>query len=76
MQHGDIVDRANDLAEKELQVRLDAIRQQANSRPVYTGTCRYCDDAVPEPQTFCADSDCRDLYQREIDARKRNGQSY
>lgn len=73
MIHGDEVDQANDLMEREIAARLSAVRAQAAIKPVYTGKCRFCEDEVPEPLTFCPESDCRDLYQREQEARKRNG---
>lgn len=72
MNHGDIADRANDLVEREQKARQDAIQAQAAIKPVATGRCFYCDDIVVDEARFCG-PDCRDGWEYENEAKKRNG---
>lgn len=74
MRSGDIVDRANDLAEREREANVAAARERARaSTPIYTGVCRFCEDEVPPPNTFCEGGECRDLFEKHEQARRRNG---
>lgn len=72
MQSGDDVDRANDLIQREIDARRAAVHVAAARVPVTTGRCFYCDEPVGMDKRFCSAS-CRDEWQREQDARRRNG---
>lgn len=74
MSHGDIADQAADLIEREKEAGLARVRAAAAIKPLATGRCFYCDDVVGEGRRFC-DRFCADGFQREADARKRNGQA-
>lgn len=72
MNHGDIVDRANDLVDLERESMQAAIQAQAAIRPAPTGRCFYCDEIVSDDRRFC-DRECASGFEREQEARKRNG---
>lgn len=71
MAYPDEFDRASHLEELERKFRLEEVRRSV-TRLTPTGRCRFCDDIVSDDQVFC-DTDCRDMYQRVQDARRRNG---
>lgn len=72
MTYPDEIDRASHLEEMERQHALDGVRRAASQALNPTGACHFCEDVVGDTDNFC-DTECRDLYQREQDARRRNG---
>jgi len=73
MNEGDQIDQANDLADKEREARIAAVRAQAAKGPVATGRCLYCDEIVADDARWCPGTECRDAWQREAAGRQRNG---
>lgn len=70
--HGDIADQGNEVAERNLSASLAAV-QAAAARPLpSTGKCLHCDEPLSAGMRWC-DAHCRDGYEREQAARKRNG---
>ena len=65
----DDIDRAQQREEMDRDLAIAAARQ--NALP-FTGDCHNCGASVPDGWRFC-DSDCRDDYEREIAARRREG---
>ena len=43
----DEIDRANDLAEKELRLRLQALHEREKRLPIETMECEMCGDTIP-----------------------------
>lgn len=70
MTYADEFDRAFHLEELERQHLLEEVRRSA-TRMTPTGLCHFCDEVVADHMVFC-DTNCRDWYQREQDARRRN----
>lgn len=56
----DDVDRANDLAEQQLQDALQKARKVNRTKP--TGFCKNCSNAVGDKKIFC-DDECREDYE-------------
>lgn len=71
MTYPDESDRASHLEELERQYLLEGVRRSA-ARLIPTGLCYFCDELVADDMAFC-DTNCRDWYQNEQDARRRNG---
>jgi len=65
----DDIDRAQDQAEKILAANIAAVPH--DTLPA-TGDCYNCGASVPSGHRFC-DVDCRDDYDRQIAARRRDG---
>lgn len=72
MHYSDQVDRANDIAERERENSLAAVRAQAGKGPVATGRCLHCDEITDDERRWCS-PDCRNWWEAEADARGRNG---
>lgn len=73
MKFSDESDRASALEEQEREYALAKVRADMNKGLKPVGRCYFCDDdGVAANALFC-DNDCRDLWQREQDARRRNG---
>lgn len=66
----DIIDAANDRAERDLELALAAARHPVRAEPMPCGQCYNCEASVSPGSCFC-DCDCRDDYQ----ARRRGGQA-
>lgn len=66
----DEFDRASDLEEAEREMAIKNIRSQSQLPDV--GSCYYCSEFTPPGRRFC-DSECRDGYEAEVEARRRNG---
>ena len=65
----DEFDRASDI---EMAERDRLINQARSTKKIEaTGHCLYCNAELPNPKRFC-DEWCRDDWQIEQDARKRN----
>lgn len=71
MNFSDDSDRASHLEVLERQHLIEKARRNTNKMP-YIGRCYFCEEPTPSPRIFC-DSDCRDLYERVQEARRRNG---
>lgn len=66
--------KPNDLAteiEEQHRAAALALARRVKSLPA-TGECHYCAASVSPGACFC-DADCRDDYDREQSARRRNG---
>lgn len=72
MSQGDPADLGNEAAERNLNASLAAVRAAAANKSVPTGRCFYCDDIVADEHLYC-DTYCRDMAEREQQARRRNG---
>ena len=68
----DIIDLANDNAERNLSAAIEACRR-APSRPA-RGTCWFCEEPLSAAQKFC-DGDCASDHEREQAAIRRAGRS-
>lgn len=64
----DVIDDANDRAERDLALALRAARSPARIEPTPCGLCYNCEASVPVGACFC-DVDCRDDYQKRRAAR-------
>ena len=64
----DVFDRATELEEKQRDVAL----KMRKPTLIPAGSCHYCDSVLRAGLLFC-DTDCRDDWQHEQDARSRNG---
>lgn len=64
----DIIDDANDRAERDLALALSAARHPVRVEPMPCGACYNCEASVPPGACFC-DVDCRDDYERRRGAR-------
>lgn len=71
MKFSDASDRASHLEELERQHLTEQVRQNIKRMP-FTGYCYFCGENTPSPRIFC-DVDCRDMYEHEHEARRRNG---
>lgn len=67
----DEADRADEYIETERQRQIEAARQSAQERPP-SGRCRFCKEELDPWESYC-DSDCRDDFEREQAAKRRNG---
>lgn len=67
----DDADRADDYIEAERQRQIAAARAEAHQQPP-AGRCRFCDEELDPWESYC-DSDCRDDFEREQAAKRRNG---
>lgn len=66
-------DRATHLEEIEREARIRAVRaasESAKLKPM--GNCYFCEEPIKAHLVFC-DAECRDLWERERQARIRNG---
>lgn len=69
----DILDYAAELAQREVEARLEAHRDRAKESKIEPkGSCYNCDEPLDQGHLFC-DSDCRDDYQHIQERRKVNG---
>ena len=66
----DEFDRASDLEEIHREMAIKNVRQQQQLPDI--GSCYYCNEYTPPGRRFC-DSECRDGYEAEIAAKRRNG---
>lgn len=66
----DEFDRASDLEEIHREMAIRDVQQRTSLPDV--GACYYCSEHTPPGRRFC-DSECRDGYEAEQAARKRNG---
>lgn len=58
----DLIDRANDEVERQLENKIKSIRN--TSTPVkYTGYCLTCGEELPAPRRWC-DKDCCDDFNK------------
>jgi hypothetical protein len=64
----DEADRAQNLEEQERERALLLRKPQLQA----IGYCHFCSEDVPHGKLFC-DAACRDCWQEEQDAKKRNG---
>lgn len=64
----DQLDRASELEEMD---RAQALKKRMPELKAI-GYCYNCNDDIHSGQLFCS-TDCRDDYQREQDAKRRNG---
>lgn len=71
MKFSDESDKATHLEELERQHLVQQARSNLNRMP-YIGRCYFCEEDTPSPRIFC-DTDCRDMYEHEREARRRNG---
>lgn len=74
-----MLEREMELEADLRQRRIDAARAQA-AKPAPNGLCLYCGDPVDPDVHFCApetpgEPGCRDDYEREQAALRRNGQA-
>jgi hypothetical protein len=65
----DDIDRAQAREEMDRDLAIAAARKNVL---LATGECHNCGATVPDGWCFC-DADCRDDYEREIAARRREG---
>lgn len=73
MKFSDESDRASALEEMERESALAKVRSSMGRSLKPVGRCYFCDDdGVASGKLFC-DNECRDMWQREQDARRRNG---
>ena len=68
----DMFDQAQELEMLQRDANITAARKTAPGSPVYTGVCCYCKDTASYPRRFC-DGECREGWEKEQAARKRNG---
>ena len=68
----DLYDQAQELDMLQRDASIAQARQAPTGSPAYTGHCAFCAVSLPSPKRFC-DADCRDGWERENAARKRNG---
>jgi hypothetical protein len=66
----DEFDRASDLEEIHREMAIKNARNKPQLPDI--GQCYYCAEFTPPGRRFC-DSECRDGYEAEMAARKRNG---
>jgi hypothetical protein len=66
----DEIDRASDLEAAYRDQMINNIRQRQQLPDI--GQCYYCAEFTPPGRRFC-DSECRDGYEAEMAAKKRNG---
>lgn len=71
MKFSDASDRASHLEELERQHLTAKARQNINKMP-FTGYCYFCAEETQSPRIFC-DVECRDMYEHEQAAHRRNG---
>lgn len=71
----DMFDQAQDLEMLQRNASIAEARKPVVAGPVYTGFCAYCEEQVPSPRRFC-DGDCREGWEKEQAAKKRNGSGY
>lgn len=72
MKHADFLDDAADLTQRETDSLVSSARERA-AKPIPTAThCIYCEAPTEDGRRFC-DAMCRDMAEREIAARRRNG---
>lgn len=64
----DIIDAANDRAERDLELAISLARSSMRAEPTPCGACYNCEASVPPGACFC-DVDCRDDYSRRRCAR-------
>lgn len=73
MKYSDDNDRASALEEMEREAALASVRNNLNRRLKPVGRCYFCDQEGLSSQHLFCDSECRDMWQRERDAKARNG---
>lgn len=61
-----------DDADRQIEQELEAARAKRYPTLVACGRCYDCNEAVPVGHLFC-DAECRDWWQRQQDADRRNG---
>ena len=66
----DEIDQMQD--RNEVLDQLRASRKPVNRGPAPIGKCHYCSETVIGQVLFC-DSDCRDGWEQELAAKRRNG---
>jgi hypothetical protein len=66
----DEFDRASELEEMHREMAIKNARVKAQLPDI--GQCYYCAEYTPPGRRFC-DSECRDGYEAEMAAKKRNG---
>ena len=66
----DGVDIANDTAEKTLTSIIQNRTKEKSLQP--KGHCFYCNENIEKGSLFC-DPDCRNDFDAEVEAKKRNG---
>lgn len=70
----DDVDRASDHIERTEAARKTAYEQAAQCRALMPcGVCHWCESAVGAGRIFCPDGSCATDWQRDQDARRRDG---
>lgn len=73
MKFSDESDRASALEEMERESALAKVRSNMGRSLKPVGRCYFCDDDDVVAGTLFCDNECRDMWQREQDARRRNG---
>jgi len=70
----DIIDDANERADKWLNAQIEEHRYQMANAPAdpNAGRCRYCNDKLDDGRNYC-NEDCRDDHWKQICAEKRRG---
>lgn len=68
----DFFDRAQELEMLQRESSIAEARKAKPAGPEFTGECHHCEAPLPFPRRFC-DGDCREGWEREAAARKRNG---
>lgn len=70
----DIIDDANDCAEKWLAAHIEEHQYQTNLASIVFGygRCRNCDKALDDGRSYC-DRDCAADFEKRQRASKRNG---
>lgn len=58
--------------EKVTQILLDDALRFRHPAPLATGACHWCSELLDRLAIFCC-AECRDDWQREQDAKRRNG---
>lgn len=71
MSFSDELERASALEEMERETALAKVRSQLGPRMQPLGKCYFCEEEDIEG-LFC-DNECRDMWQKHEDARRRNG---
>ncbi|AUR89481.1 hypothetical protein NVP1123O_52 [Vibrio phage 1.123.O._10N.286.48.F3] len=71
---GDQLDRAQQDMDFHLGVAIKNAKSAfANRELQVNGRCHYCDEYVEHPSALFCDSDCAQDWEKEQQARKRNG---
>lgn len=68
----DFFDRAQELEMLQRESSIAEARKAKPLGPEFTGKCHYCAEELPPSRRFC-DGECREGWEKEEAARKRNG---